>query len=209
MLKSSSPPTIEKLSIKLGMLFSKIPISANAWTLLSVVPALLGFVSLLYKQMLYALILFAISALMDAIDGSVARVTGTVTNLGAYLDGMMDRIVEGLLIFGLMFMGLPDLTISKYSIASELLLALLVFIGTAMVSYSRAYANYKRVIKNEKALKEMGGLFERPERLLLIFIGMASYFIAPIYLTYAILVSLILSIVTLLQRVWFVVKNAE
>ena len=77
------------------MVFSKIPISANTWTLLSLLPALLGFVSLVYKRMDYALILFAVSALIDAIDGGVARVTGTVSNLGAYLDGMMDRIERG------------------------------------------------------------------------------------------------------------------
>jgi phosphatidylglycerophosphate synthase len=209
MLKSGSTPTIEKFSIRLGMFFSKIPISANTWTLLSIVPAILGFVSLLYKQMLYALILFFFSAFIDAIDGSVARVTGTVTNLGAYLDGMMDRIVEFFLILGLMSIELPDLSFYNYTITSQLLLTLLLFIGTAMVSYSRAYASHKKAIKSEEALKKMGGLFERPERLLLIFLGMVAYFAMPIYLTYTIAIAVLFSVVTLIQRVWFVIKNKE
>ncbi|MEM3555479.1 MAG: CDP-alcohol phosphatidyltransferase family protein [Candidatus Micrarchaeia archaeon] len=209
MLKSSFWEFCNRVSIKLGIIFSKIPISANTWTLLSLVPALLGFVFLLYKQMDAALLLFAVSALIDAIDGGVARVTGTVSNLGAYLDGMMDRVVEGLLLIGIMLHGIPDLAIGGFTTPSFLWIALLLFFGSVMVSYSRAYAVYRRAIRDSEVVSRMPGVLERAERLILIFIGMALYRFNPLYLTYSIALASVLSIITVMQRMLFTIRNAE
>lgn len=128
MLKSSFSEFCNRVSIRLGMVFSKIPISANAWTILSLLPAVVGFAFLVQRQMENALVLFAISAILDAVDGGVARVTGTVSNLGAYLDGMMDRAVEGLLLIGIMLHGIPDLVIWGYTTPAFLWIALLLFL---------------------------------------------------------------------------------
>jgi len=209
MLKSNFSEFCNSASIRLGMLFSKIPLSANAWTLLSLVPAVIGFIFLVQKQMEWALVLFAASALMDAIDGGVARVTGTVSNLGAYLDGMMDRVVEGLLLIGIMLYGVPNLVIGGYETPSFLWIALLLFFGSAMVSYSRAYAVYRRVLKDDKKISRMPGILERAERLMLVFAGMLLYAVEPVYLTYAIALAALLSIVTVAQRVLYTMGKAE
>ena len=79
-IKSSRPGIAGKISIKIGILFSHIPLSPNAWTVISLIPALFGFYFLVSGQVLYALISFALAMIMDAIDGGVARVTGKVTN---------------------------------------------------------------------------------------------------------------------------------
>ena len=198
------------MSIRIGILFSKIPLSANAWTLLSVVPAIAGFALLVYyKQMTIALVLFVISSVMDAIDGGVARVTGTVSNLGAYLDGMMDRVVEGLLLVGIMLYGIPNLVIGGYETPSYIWIVLLLFFGSLMTSYSRAYAVYRRVLRSEKKISKMPGILERAERLILVFLGMGAYVFNPLYLTYAVALAAVLSIITVLQRVLYIVKNAE
>lgn len=209
MLKSSFWEFCNRVSIRLGIIFSKIPISANTWTLLSLLPALLGFFSLLYKQMDAALLLFAVSALIDAIDGGVARVTGTVSNLGAYLDGMMDRIVEGLLLIGIMMHGIPDFNAGGFTTPSSVWIALLLFFGSAMVSYSRAYAVYRRAIRDSEVVSRMPGVLERAERLILIFIGMVLYRFNPLYLTYIIVLATVLSVITVIQRMVFTIKNAE
>jgi len=210
MLKTNFSEFSNRMSIRIGMLFSKIPISANVWTLLSVVPAIAGFVLLAYyKQMTNALILFVISSVMDAIDGGVARVTGTVSNLGAYLDGMMDRVVEGLLLVGIMLYGINDLTIGVYSTPAYILIVLLLFFGSVMTSYSRAYAVYRKVLRSEKKISKMPGILERAERLILVFIGMLTYGLNPLYLTYAIALAAVLSIITVMQRVIYIVRNAE
>jgi phosphatidylglycerophosphate synthase len=209
MLKSNFSEFCNRVGIRLGMVFSKIPISANAWTLLSLLPAVIGFVFLVYKQLENALVLFAISALIDAIDGGVARVTGTVSNLGAYLDGMMDRVVEGLLLIGIMFNGIPDLVIGGYIIPSFLWVVLLLFFGSAMVSFSQSYAVYRRVLRDDKRISKMPGILERAERLILVFLGMLLYRFNPLYLTYAIALAALLSIFTVIQRVFYTIRNAE
>jgi phosphatidylglycerophosphate synthase len=205
MIKENYPGFTERVGVKLGLFFSKIPLTPNQWTVLSIVPAVIGFASLAqWHRMDYALISFAASALIDGIDGGVARVTGSVTNLGAYLDGMFDRIVEALLLFGLMFYGLPE-----YVVPAFFWIALLLFAGTGMTSYARAYADHRKALTDEKKLKTMGGILERPERLILVFAGMVAGFWNPLYLTQAIAVASALAVLTVLQRVWFVVRNAE
>lgn len=205
MLKTSFSEFAEQISIRIGIIFSRIPLTPNQWTVLSVLPAIVGFYFLLQREMLVAILCFCFSALIDAIDGGVARVTGAVTNLGAYLDGIFDRIIEGLLLFGLLFSGF----VSDYYLPSYAWLALLLFAGTVFTSYARAYADHRKALTDEKKLHRMSGLLERPERLILIFAGMVLWFVQPIYLTYAIAAAAILSCVTVLQRIWFVVKNAE
>jgi phosphatidylglycerophosphate synthase len=171
---------------------------------LSIVPAIIGFYFLMQKQMAYAIIAFAVSALLDAVDGGVARVTGAVTNLGAYLDGMADRFVEALLLFGLMFYGVADWLLPGYA-----WVALLLFFGAVMTSYARAYADHRKALSEEE-VRRMSGILERAERLILVFLGMvACLAYGQIYLTYAIALAVALSIVTVGQRIWFVVRNSS
>ncbi len=208
--KSGFPELAERIGIKLGVAFSRIPLTPNQWTLLSLVPALLGFVALAYyHEMGWGLALFLISGLMDAIDGGVARVTGSVSNFGAYLDGMMDRFVEALLLGGLMLFGLPEVVFAGYAVPMWQLLVLLLFFGTCMVSFARAYADHRKALTDEKKLRKMGGVLERAERLGLIFLGMLLWHAYPLYLDAAIILAVILSVFTLVQRMWFVASNAE
>jgi len=208
--KSGFPEATERLSVKLGVLLAGIPLTPNQWTVFSIVPAVLGFLVLAYRgDMLLALGLFVVSGILDAVDGAVARVTGKTSNFGAYLDGMVDRLVEALLYVGLMLYGLPDLSYAGVNAPMWLMLALLLFFGGAMVSYSRAYADHRKVVTDEKALRRMGGVLERAERLCLVFLGMLAFPACPTCLNYAVLLALALSLVTLAQRVWFVARNAE
>ena len=205
MIKGNYSDFAERIGIKLGLFFSRIPLTPNQWTVLSIVPAIFGFISLAYWHRLdYALVLFATSALIDGIDGGVARVTGSVTALGAYLDGMFDRIVEGLLLFGLMLYGLPD-----YLMPAFFWIALLLFAGTGMTSYARAYADHRKAVTDEKKLRKMGGILERPERLVIVFAGMMASFWSLLYLTQILALASVLACITVLQRIWFVVRNAE
>jgi phosphatidylglycerophosphate synthase len=185
------------------MLFSKLPLSPNAWTVLSLLPAVAGLVALLQKQMLAALALFIASAFLDAVDGAVARVTGRATALGAYLDGIADRFVEAMLLIGLMLFGIPDFVLPGYAWA-----ALLLFAGTCMTSFARAYAVYKRAMGDGEA-QGMGGLLERAERLALVFAGMLLHAADALYLTYAIAAAFVLALATTAQRIFFVLKSGK
>ena len=209
MLKSHFPDVANRISLKIGRFFSRFNLHPNTWTLLSLLFGFLGFSALVQKSMLLGLMFFIISGFLDAIDGGVARVSRKVSKLGGYLDGIIDRINECLLLIGLMIFGLPNLTISNVSIPPYIFLALLLFFGSALVSYSRAYACQKKIITDEKTLNKMPGILERTERLLLIGIGMILYFFNPIFLTWIIFIAFILSFITFLQRVFFTIKRAR
>jgi len=185
-------------SVKLGIVFSKLPLSANQWTGLSLIPILFALYYLINQQFLPAAGLFIISAFMDLIDGSVARVTGTVSRKGAYLDTVVDRYVEGIIIFGLLFASLPDFF---FPIAAWLFLY---FFGAMMTTYVKAAAKEKELV--EKELR--GGFMERAERLIVLFIGILLAAFDPFYLTYIIAALAVLSNITALQRIWAATRGA-
>jgi len=186
-------------SVKVGLAFSKLPLSANQWTGLSLVPILFALYFLVNGLFLPAAGLFLLSAFMDLIDGSVARVTGTVSKKGAYLDTVVDRYVEGVIILGLLFAGLPDLPIPGLWVNTPITAWLFVyFFGAMMTTYVKAAAKEKEL--TEKELR--GGFLERAERLLILFIGILVASLDTFYLTYTIVVLAVLSNVTVLQRIW-------
>lgn len=183
----------ERISIRIGLLFSKLGISPNTWTILSIIPAIIGFFALYYYRLEIALSLFLTSGLIDAIDGAVARVMGSVSNLGGFLDGITDRYVEILLYLGLLFYGVGGFWI-----------CLLIF-GAIMPTYIRAYSDHRKVVTDPEDQKRMGGILERAERLTLIYIGMFLGIFNPGWLTYSVIMAGVLANITALQRLLFVV----
>ncbi len=90
-----------------------IKIHPNAVTVLAF---LLGITSAgLVAMGLYlpAVALLWLSGLLDVLDGTVARLTGKTSNIGAYLDLVFDRMVECAVIFGF-YIALPQFAISYY-----------------------------------------------------------------------------------------------
>ncbi len=179
-------------SVKIGIAFSKLRISPNQWTLLSIIPAIVALYFLVYGEFLFAAIFFILSSFMDLIDGSVARVMGKASKLGAYLDTIVDRYVEGIIIFALLFAGLPD-----FYIPISAWIFLYIF-GSLMTTYSKSAAKEKELIIG-KELK--GGLLERAERLIILFIGILLAAIQPVYLTYIIVILAVLINISALQRI--------
>jgi phosphatidylglycerophosphate synthase len=188
----------EKLTVQLGLLFSKLGISPNTWTFLALFLAVCGFLSLaICQDLVKALGFFVLAGFLDMVDGAVARVTGRASALGAFLDGVVDRYVELLLYLGLLLYGINAAWIS-----------LLIF-GAFMPSYVRAYADHKRIITDKNEQKKMGGLLERAERLILVYIGMFLGIFNFIFLEYMIILTTLLANFTAFQRIWFIWKHRE
>ncbi len=208
MLKSKYPDFTDRISRKIGHTFSRIPISPNIWTFLSIILAIVGFVGLAYyKNMLLGVVLFLLSGFLDAVDGAVARTTRTTTRLGGYLDGIIDRLVEAFLLIGLLIFDIPGFIIFDTWIPSHIWIILTLFFGSALTSYSRAYASQKKVLVSDRILNWMPGVLERTERLIFIGVGMILYYAKPVYTTYVLAVVAILSIITFIQRVIFVFQH--
>lgn len=198
MLRSAHPVPTEWVTARIGRVFTSVPVSPNTWTLLSIVPALAGLYALATGWLVGGLVLFAVAGFIDVIDGAVARARDQTSAYGAYLDGMVDRIVEAMLLVGLMLFGYPDWVLPGW-----LWLALVLFFGTTMTAFARAYADHRGIVTQPDDHAAMGGLLERAERLLLVYASMLLWFISPILATYTIALTATLGAITVGQRMHY------
>jgi len=140
----------------LGDIFIFLKISANAISYLSLIFGAIAGFALSFGHFGTAGLFSAFCALCDALDGIVARKTGTASNSGEVLDASVDRYVEFFFFAGL---------ILYYRESSALtLLTLAAFLGSFMVSYSTAKAEALNVTPPR-------GSMRRPERALYLTLG--------------------------------------
>lgn len=188
-----------RLSVKIGILFSKLGLKPNHWTIITLLPTLAALYFLLQEHFLGAAAFFIVASFIDLIDGSVARVTGTVTKTGAFLDTVIDRYVEGIIVLGFLFVNIPAIYGPPY------FWLFLYFFGAATTTYVKAAAKEKGII--EKELR--GGLLERTERLFLLFIAILAAHFSKIYLAYMIIGLAVLANITAVQRILIALKSAK
>jgi len=186
----------DKLGKKIGFTFSKVSLSPNQWTFLSLVLALIMLYFLINQNFLFASVIFAFTAFIDVIDGAVARETKKVTKVGGYLDSITDRAVEFIIILGLSLNNYPDFIFSM-----KIWLLLLLF-GSFMSTYTRAAAFEKKVFKDLK-----GGILEHTDRLILFLIVFIISIISLKYASYLIVLIAILANISALQRFLRAIKR--
>jgi archaetidylinositol phosphate synthase len=161
--------------------FSSIGIRPNAWTMLSVIPAIAGLIALVNHYLAAGLILFALSGFMDMVDGAVARATNQTTPRGAFLDGVLDRYVELLLILGLT-----------------------IYLGD---TYFLLPSQIRGVVSDPEEQKMMGGLVERAERLMLLYAGMFLGLFDTSWMMAVMAITAVLANATALQRILFALQR--
>jgi len=105
------------------------------------------------------LVLLVLTALPDALDGAVAKASGTAGPRGAYFDSVMDRVSDALLLGG----------VAWYLVDAEpghtVVLPMAVLGASFLVSYQRAKAD-------SLGLDARGGLMERAERTIMLAFGL-------------------------------------
>jgi len=183
-------PIARNIIKPIALFFVKIGASPNHVTVLGLITALMVPVLFYYKHGVVAILLFAISSLLDAVDGEVARITGKKTEFGAFLDSTSDRIEDSSYIISLYILGI------NYLIVSILLVA------SIIISYTRARAEALNV------KMEGIGIIERAERLILVFAIIVLLYINQLTIALAITCILILlSIITIVQRIIHVYRE--
>ena len=148
----------------------------------------LGSIALYAEMKVLALLLLGVGALLDAIDGAVARRMELQSDFGAFLDSTVDRISDSL-----PFISMGVLYAEKGEPAG-VFLSFLSLVGSHSVSYARARAESIGVFG-------VGGIFERTERWIVLLIGIVLDLI-PL----AMLVIGLGSFVTTGQRIYEVKK---
>jgi len=127
---------------------------------------------------------FLLVSALDFFDGAVARATGTARPFGAFLDSVLDRLAEAGVLVGISYY------FASHAQPLEATVANLALVGSFGVSYARARAEglgYDCAV----------GLFQRPERVLLLGIGLILQ--GPVLLV-VLAVLTVLTFVTVIQR---------
>ena len=185
----------------IGSLLKPLPITPNGMTVASVLIAFCGLYFFMNANYWIAIGLYALALLVDGLDGALARAKNMVSARGAFLDGIADRFVEFAMLIGFIGAGMPAVVLpAVYWIVGML------FFGTCMTSFVKAYADHRGALPHEEAVG-MGGIFERAERVVLlmgvaVMIGLGSLQIA----SYMLVAGALLAIITVLQRFWAVVS---
>src|SRR4030043_1862199 len=163
----------------------------NFFTLLGFFATLVASLLILKGLWLLAGLTIILSGLFDLFDGVVARKFGKVTALGGFLDSVLDRYSDLILLLALLIYylrkGEPDLVI----------LTSFVSMGTVLIPYVRAKAEALQVPCTI-------GLMERAERIILLSIGTLFQWMEPVLWILAILTHF-----TVLQRIYYVWKKTN
>lgn len=142
-------------------------------------------------QFRWGALLLAVAAIFDLLDGSLARLTAQISVFGAFLDSTLDRYSESVTFLALAY---------YYSHSSatriELVLVFVILVGSLMVSYTRARAEGLN-------LKVSGGMLQRPERIVLLILGLLTGWMQPILWIMAIFTN-----VSAIQRIYEVYWRA-
>jgi CDP-diacylglycerol--glycerol-3-phosphate 3-phosphatidyltransferase len=128
-------------------------------------------------------VLLAVAGLCDFFDGALARLANCVSAFGAFLDSVVDRYSDLMVLLGVV------LYYEQLADTSGVCLTLVTLVGTIMVSYTKARAQSIGVACEI-------GLMERPERLIVLIAGAAFNVLTP-----AIVVLAVLTNLTALQRI--------
>ena len=125
-----SRPALEAVSRTLA----RWNVSPDAMTYLGLVLTIGVAVIAALGEIRWAGVAYIFAAACDALDGTLARVSGRGSRFGAFLDSNIDRIEESIVFLGL--------TVYYAGLGGqwEIALILVVTVGSLMVSYSRARA---------------------------------------------------------------------
>jgi CDP-diacylglycerol--glycerol-3-phosphate 3-phosphatidyltransferase len=161
----------------------------NFFTLMGFLATLVASLLILNGFWFLAGLAIILSGLFDLFDGVIARKFGKVTALGGFLDSVLDRYSDLLLLISLLVYYLkkeePDLVI----------LTSFVSMGTILIPYVRAKAETLQVPCTI-------GLMERAERIILLSIGTLFQWMEPVLWILAVLTHF-----TVLQRIYYVWKK--
>jgi len=134
--------------------------------------------------LILATLLLLVSGFCDVLDGVLARSYQEVTVFGGFIDSLLDRYADAIVLGGIILGGFSNVS---WGIAT--------IIGTLLVSYARARAEAAGV------KMESIGLAERPERIVILALSSLVTLIWSPTLGLSVILLAILTNFTVLQRV--------
>lgn len=181
----------------LGRSLVRAGVPADAVTIAGTAGVVAGSVAFAARgQLVAATVVITLCALLDVLDGSMARARGTTSRFGALLDSVMDRVADGAVFACLAWWLATD---GQRVLAAVTLFCL---VGGQVVSYIKARAE-------GLGFRCDVGIAERMERLILLGIGaLLTGFGVGWGLAAAMWLLAVLTLVTIVQRLEVVRRQA-
>jgi CDP-diacylglycerol--glycerol-3-phosphate 3-phosphatidyltransferase len=142
-------------------------------------------------------VLILISGLFDLLDGALARFSKQATKFGAVLDSTVDRIADAATLCGLLIWYVP-----QEGGILEIVLILVVLVGSFLVSYIRARAE-------GLGWQCQIGLFTRAERVIVLAVGLLVSGVSVHSVFVALCVLAIFVFITVVQRLVYLWKQQK
>jgi archaetidylinositol phosphate synthase len=167
----------------IATVFCRAGVTPNQISVLSLLFGVLCAVFYFYRMFAIGSIFLFLSAVLDLVDGSVARRTEKETRFGAVFDWIVDKYVDALVILGIGLSGIAILSrFNDLPVASDFAIVAIAIIGSLMNTFIKpvvyAETGYEERIdgKIEDPLEGVG-FFGRPETILVLIIGGLTGFI--------------------------------
>ncbi|MBI2460217.1 MAG: CDP-alcohol phosphatidyltransferase family protein [Candidatus Rokubacteria bacterium] len=158
---------VDRWSEPVARLLVRVRIRPNYLTVLGLALSALAALAFAANRVRTGGLLLMAAGAADLLDGAVARVSGQATPFGAFLDSVLDRYSDLIILAGL------ALLFVRLGRLPDLLLTLASLVGSIMVSYTRARA--------ESIGADCGvGLMERGERMICLIVGALADLMTPI-----------------------------
>ncbi len=165
-------------------------ISPNTLTFIGLAVGILAAFFFARGEQLLAGLVLLLAGFFDILDGAVARVLRRETAFGGVLDSVVDRYVDFLIFAGIIYAFVSS-GIAEVGLIPGWAWGVLAIVGSFMVSYIRARAEAAGSGRLDV------GIGERAERLLILAIGALVG-----YTQYAVVIIVILTHLTVLQRLF-------
>ena len=152
-----------KISEPIAQLLARTRLTPNQATLGAFGIAALSFASFVLGYNILGGILAQLSSIADGVDGSLARLKGMTSAFGGFLDSVLDRYADALIVLGMVLWSL-----SYESYPRTWLVGFLAIIGILAISYTRARIDPEHRLIFDKGLSSIAS---RDIRLFLIMLG--------------------------------------
>jgi CDP-diacylglycerol--glycerol-3-phosphate 3-phosphatidyltransferase len=138
----------------------------NQLTVLGLFASVLSAIAFAADRPVVGALLLIVAGALDILDGALARVSGQVSPFGAFLDSVLDRYSDLLVLAGLVVL------FGRRGALADVLATLAALVGTVMVSYTRARAE-------SVGVECRVGFMERGERMLTLILGALLELLVP------------------------------
>lgn len=174
---------VDRGLVPIGHSLRRTGVTADVVTTIGILMATVAAVAIAVGNLRLGLLFLVLTGVPDALDGAVAKASGTSSLRGAYFDSVSDRLTDALLFGG----------VAWYLATEEpgriMMLPVAVMVAAMLVSYQRAKAE-------SLGFDAKGGIMERAERFIVLGFGLlfSELLIGVLW------VMLVLTVVTAVQR---------